>query len=254
MFYLCLFFFKATFLISEYSRPSHISENSWSQAAPYFLPQSHPIKMQLDEIFKKQRAVLSTKSMKKAGFIKTNPQKVTRVFVTRHKNIPGYIFKIYLDSQRAHKNKPEDFFWIKRIEGALAIASLLQEKNWESSFKVPKKWIYPLPAKPNPPSSFRRINYILVEEDMDLLSTEANKCKWGSQKIDEQLLIKLHTILETLGLRDCAKPDNIPFSKDGKIAFIDTQSHHEWPISYNKLSKYLTKSLQKKWKLITKNK
>lgn len=53
-------------------------------------------------------------------------------------------------------------------------------------------------------------------------------------------------------LRDRLTSDNIQIFKDRKIVFIITQSHFKWPITYEKLSKYLTKSLKKKWKSIRK--
>jgi hypothetical protein len=46
--------------------------------------------------------------------------------------------------------------------------------------------------------------------------------------------------LRKLGLNDCAKPDNIPFCSDITIAFLDTQTHHQWPILYHRLTPYLS--------------
>jgi len=231
-----------------YERPSHIKKTVWNVVTPHLLPENHPIKKKLDKIFSKDRVVLNKNSMKKAGFTTATPQKVTRLIVTKHPQLEGYVIKTYLDAQKAHKNKSEEHFWLMRIKGANAIRDLISDKEWEANFKVPKKWIYPLPKNPSPPSSFQRINFILVEEDMNILGNKENKRNWGSDVITQNLLKDLITILDTLGLKDCAKPDNIPFSHDGKIAFVDTQTHHEWPVNYKKLTEYLSPSMKNYWK------
>jgi hypothetical protein len=83
---------------------------------------------------------------------------------------------------------------------------------------------------------------------MDILSSKENAMQWKGESISESLLDKLHIILDTLGLKDCAKPDNIPFSHDRKIAFVDTQTHHEWPVNSNKLSRHLSPKMKNYWK------
>lgn len=65
---------------------------------------------------------------------------------------------------------------------------------------------------------------------------------------EKELLSALYDVLEITGLKDCAKPANIPFSQDGRIAFVDTQSWKEWPVDYNKLTDYLSPDLQVYWK------
>lgn len=236
---------------ADYIKPKHIERKVWNQLSPHFFPCDHELKSKLDNIFKK-RVLLNIKTMKKAGFINTEPQKFTRLIVTKHPDLPNMIIKTYLDTQKAKGNKPEHYYWMKRIKGALKIKKFIQEKGWEDDFKVPKKWIYPLPEQPAPPASYQRINFILIEEDMNLLSNEENEASWGSEKVDGELLIKLHSIIDTLGLADCCKPDNIPFSIDGKISFIDTQTHKQWPISYKKLLPFLPDALRKQWKSLFK--
>lgn len=251
---LCLLtFFSTCSVEGHYIRPSHVDKETWNEVKPHFLPYDHPIRKSLDGIFhQKKRALLSKKSMKKAGFTNSEPEKTTRIIVTRHSSIPGYIIKTHLDSQKARKNLPEQHYWLLRIEGVKRIKELIAQNGWEETFKVPKKWIYPLPAHPAPPPAFQRINFILVEEDMNLLDTKENKKMWASSVVDKSLLEKLFTITETLGLNDCAKPDNAPFAYDGKIAFIDTQSFDEWPVLYKKLTPFLSSEMRTYWKSLTK--
>lgn len=87
---------------------------------------------------------------------------------------------------------------------------------------------------------------------MQLIDHKSNLNQWKSSQVSPELLIALHTLLKSLGLSDCVKPDNIPFSTDGKVAFIDTQSHHQWPVPYKNLNPYLSSSNQRLWKQITK--
>jgi hypothetical protein len=240
-------------LEAQYVRPSHVDIETWKEVEPHFVPYNHPIRKSLDSIFhQKKRVLLSKKSMKKAGFTNYEPEKTTRILVTRHPKLPGYIFKTHLDAQKARKNLPEQHFWLLRIEGAKTIKNLIAEKGWQNTFTVPKKMIYPLPAHPAPPSAFQRINFILVEEDMDILGAKENNQMWGSGAVDKELLDKLYFITETLGLNDCAKPDNAPFSRDGTIAFIDTQTHENWPVFYKKLTPFLSPEMRTYWKSLTK--
>lgn len=234
-----------------YPRNPYVSEDVWDQVSPYFLPEDHPIRPILDQIFSYYRVTLSIKSMKKAGFIHPKPRKWTHLIVTKHPDLPGYIFKLHLDAQRHYKKKPEYIHWIKRIQGAHAIDKKIQKYHWEHLFKVPEKWIYPLPEEPSPPKEFIRKNFILVEEDMDIFDDKENYGKWRSDWITADKLDSIYIILEELGLHDCAKPDNIPFSKDGRISFIDTETTQEWPVLYKKLTHYLSPPMRSYWKHLT---
>jgi len=238
--------------VSAYTKPDHIEEDVWNRVEPHLLPEDHPIKPVLDKIFSESRAILGIKSLKKAGFIKPFARKWTHLVVTRHPDVPGYIFKLYLDAQRYFKGKKEYDHWLERIEGVTMIKTEIQKRGWTDTFKTPIKWIYALPAEPSPPKEFKRKNFILVEQDMDILGTQENYDMWKSEAVTEELLTQFYTICEELGLHDCAKPDNAPFSRDGKIAFIDTQTFYYWPVLYKKMTPYLSKERQTQWKALTK--
>lgn len=231
----------------------HISLKVWDQVKPYLLPEDHPIKPTLDRIFSASRIILSLESLEEAGFIKPKVRKWTHLIVTKHPKLPGYVVKTYLDAQRYHKETPEYIYWIQRVQGAQAIQELINKHHLEIHFKVPKKWIYALPDKPLCPDGYLSKNFILIEEDMGILNRKKNKAAWSSDLVNEQTLKDLHLILETIGLHDCAKIDNIPFATDGRIAFIDTQTCYEWPVPYNRLTSSLPKNLQSFWKKLTKD-
>jgi len=228
-------------------------ETSLAQIIPYLLPQTHPLHEQLEKIFTSSRVILNLKTLKKAGFTKCKPRKFTRLLVTTHPNTPGYIYKLYLDAQKYYKKLPEYEYWLMRVKGANLILKEIRELGLEEYFKVPKKWIYQLPHSPSPPSEFLRKDFILVEEDMGLYNEKENAKMWKSDKVSREILDGLYTILKNIGLHDCVKIDNIPFSKDGKIAFVDTQTYHEWPVQYKNLIQSLSPDNQEYWKSLIKN-
>lgn len=244
--------FVALFATIEGKNHPDVSKKTWDAVKPYLLPENHPVKEKLDSIFIKKRAILNQKTLLAAGFTHAKPREFTHLIVTKHRDLEGYVFKIYLDAQRAKKGKGESYFWLLRIQGAEKIRSLVKEKKWDSQFKIPKKWIYHLPNDPSPPTEFNRKNFILVEEDMKVLGDQENRKKWGTGTVDTDLLKKVFFITEQLGLADCAKPDNIPFCEDGKIAFIDTQTFDEWPVHFDKMTPFLSNEMKQLWKTLIK--
>lgn len=227
------------------------SKDVSAKVRPYLLPNDHPIKSSLDALFSSDRVILNMKKLLKAGFQTAGPRKVTRLIVATHPDFPGYIFKLYLDAQRYHKDTPEHKLWMMRIQGVQLIQKEIDAHGWQGMFKVPKKWIYALPKDPDPSTDFLTKNYILVEEDMDIYPDAKNKKLWKSNQVSQELLSALFTILKNVGLNDCVKPDNIPFSKDGRVAFIDTQSFHE-SVPYKDFAPFLSEANQKYWKKLIK--
>lgn len=229
-------------------RSKQIDKEVWKLVHPHLLPWDHPIRKKLDKVFMRSRATLSPQSMRKAGFSHYKPRHFTRLVVTSHPELPGYILKLYLDAQSHHHGKEEYEHWLERIKGAHLIEGVIKKNLWTHLFKVPKKWIYPLPAKPSPPRGYPAKKFIIVEENMEIYSDAINEKIWGSDAVNKEILSALHTIFTELGLRDCAKPANIPFAKDGKIAFIDTQFFHEDTVRYKRLTPFLSKKLRPYWK------
>lgn len=227
-----------------------ISPEVYQEVKPYLLPSEHPAKKKLDKIFSRPSVILDEKHMVQSGFINPTPRKFTRLVVTRHPDLEGYVIKTYLDSQRYYKNKPEHKLWLMRIEGVRKIAQVIQEYGLQEYFKVPKKWIYEIPNKKTSKNYLTK-HYILIEEDMNLLTEKENLKMWKSSAISQIQLQSLYIILSKVGLRDCATPDNIPLSYDGRIAFIDTQTHGA-KVPYNDLLPYLSRTNKKFWQEISK--
>lgn len=218
---------------------------------PLLLPNSHPVKGKLDKIFSESRASLNLETLTKAGFKKSKPRNITKIVVTNHSSMPGYIFKLYLDSQGEFVEGAELEYLLKRIEGANIVRKVIADYGLGSFFSVPQKWIYKIPSHHLPPLGCIQRRYLLVVEDMNIYSKSKNMKIWKSNKVTYDLLDKLYLILKESCLSDCAKPSNIPFTIDGRIAFIDTQNYNYPIIDYDRLEPYLSKKNRSYWKSIT---
>jgi len=201
-----------------------ISEQTWLEVCPHILPEDFKIKPALDALFSRKRVTLNADTLVEAGFSTGKSREFSHVVVTKHPNFSGYVFKIYLDDENQKPNDKAQAFFLRRIRGALAIDKLIGEHNLQHLFKVPKKWLYYIPESPMPHKKYSYKNFILIEEDMDILDKSANKQAWKSSMVSKETLRGLHIILKETSLYDGAKIDNIPFSKDGRVAFIDTES------------------------------
>ncbi len=226
----------------DYPENPHISPEVWHLVKPYLLPSNHPIKRNLDALFGQKRVTQNLRSLEEAHFTRCYIRGYSKLVVTEHSMIRGYWLKLFIDDQDI-----SDFpAFINRIEGALAIQDAIIGHGYEKHFVVPKKWIYPLPAEPSPsPGSFRK-NFILVAEDMDLYKKSDNRKKWAT-KITPPRALAIYTIMQELGLNDCIHPFNLPFSKDGRQAFIDTEHHHNWPVRFDLMLQHMPPLLQDYW-------
>jgi hypothetical protein len=223
----------------EYSKSPHISDKVWETVKPYFLPSNHPIKKRLDQIFS-TRPSASEKRLKNAGFNKPRHRPQSKMVVSHHPDLPGYLFKLYTDDQ-----KLVDYtLIIHRIKGAESIKRSIKRHGYDKFFKVPKKWIYPLPVET---SRSRGQNFVLVVEDAKILSHKQNYSKWRGEEMTQERAKAIFTLLKENGLRDTIHPFNLPFCKDGKMAFIDTEYHHSGPVHFTRMTRHMPKALRPFW-------
>lgn len=223
-----------------------------NQLTSYLLPEEHPAKRVLDELLAQDNGLTfyDISTMTQRGFDFAVPQPKTGIIVTRHPLLPGLVIKAYLDTQEYYDGKSEKYYWLKRVEGANLIRDAIKKYHYEHLLKVPRKWIYKLPEAPEtdlPPNCYRK-RYILVEDDMNILSESENLARWSSPHATKELLAAMHRIITEYRFRDLAKPANCPFCHDGRVAFVDTQSFYKKTVGYYKLTPYLTKEMQKYWK------
>ena len=216
----------------------------WDALQPYFLPTDHPVRSILDLIFKSDRVTLNREKFIAAGFDVNDPKASGNLIVGRHPLLPGYLIKAYLDTQIEWEW--ENFF--RRVTGARSIEQCIQKYGFQNYFEVPKKWIYPLPLNPSPPSNgaYYRKNFILLVEDKYILN-QAENAKAFRNRITPQILNALYLVLTEEGLIDSVFRGNIPFNHFGRMCFIDTEHHHHGPIPYYNLDRYLSPEMRIYW-------
>lgn len=236
---------------TTYVKSPYVDQEIWDSVLPYLLPEDHPIKPQLDRIFSISRASENRESLKAAGFKNTKSRRWSHVVVTKHPKLKGYLLKLYTDEQ---ENVVDWIKWKSRIKGAMETQKVIDEYGFHDIFIVPKKWIYPLPAEPSPSSpDYERKNFILVVEDVHVLPSNTNLLAWKSPAMTVEKLDAIYTVLKKVGLWDTVYAFNLPFTKEGKLAFIDTEFYHRWPVHYSHLTPYLSDKMQVYWrKLIAK--
>lgn len=219
---------------------------------PYLLPSNHPVKPVLDQIFQASRVTLNSNSLKKAGFEILFSQPRSYIRVVSHPKLLGYLLKINLDSElRLKKDLPEWKWFIRRCEVAEIIQKVIKTKKLKY-FKVPKKYIYVLPERPMPPidPKYARKYVLLVVERMNLISSQENKMAWRTavtkQHLEELYIILSHCPYMTLRL------DNLVFTVEGKIAFIDTEWRFKFPNFFG-FEDCLSTKMREYWNKIIRN-
>jgi hypothetical protein len=225
-------------------KPENLSESIWNEAEPYLLPETHPMKKQLDRLFSTPDCIQDGLEFYKLGFQFPPQDNPLRVTVARHPSLKGYVIKVFLDT---HPSKQEWKHFIKRIQGADLIRQTIDEKQYQASFKVPRKWLYFIPGKAETLTGHL---FLLIAEDMKLVDFDENYNIWKNQVTYEQVYMTWD-LIESLGLFDSVYIDNIPFSKDRRIAFIDTEHYLRWPVNYEKFNKYLSGGKKQLWKKLT---
>ncbi len=234
-----------------YERPTNIDEGIWAIAAPHFLPEEHPMKKKLDTIFKAARVSSSPESMKRSGFKIRKGRHWDNVYVCKHKKLKGYVLKVYMDNQMG-VNEWDPL--VRRVTGANAIRESIAKLGYKHIFKVPNKWIYPLPENPTPNPKYQRKNFILIADEMNVFRNARNEQRWFGPTMTADKLKAFFHVLNDVGLIDSVFPTNVPFCTDGMLAFIDTEHHHKWPIPYHRLVPYLAEDMQHIWTSLVQSK
>jgi hypothetical protein len=222
----------------------YIDNTMRKRMRPYLLPLKNKLKVSLDEIFDTSRAIQNTKSFAKAGFITLFHQRHSLIRVAEHGALPGYLLKVYLDSD-VLDGRPGWECLTRRCQGAENLRRLIKEKKLEH-FSVPDKWIYPLSFSNIPPATNSKSvqPVILVVTDMDLVSRSKSRKIWRT-KVTHKHLDELYCILSH-GLASKTLPQNIPYTRSGKFACIDTEDPHK-KINFNAVRRYLSPQMRAYW-------
>lgn len=233
---------------------THISNNPYlshsiiKHIKPFIIPKNHPALPTLNKIFSKSRPIIDEKTLKEAGFriLCSKPRSFIRV--VRHPDLPGYLLKVNLDSDKRQKfNKPAWHWFVRRCQGAKILSFAIQ-KCHSKHFQVAKKWIYVLPPSPPPPqgNDFRIQPVVLLVEDMKIYDSRISKMAWDN-KFTKRHLDELYEII-TLAGGSSYRPDNVCLRRKGnsKFAFIDTEYPNN-PPDYGSVTSYLKSDLKDYW-------
>ena len=129
--------------------------------------------------------------------------------VARHEAAPGLLFKKYSSGVSVNQCKNYD----ARVEGAERLRAFIAEHNLKHVV-VPQKWIIDLP------SDFGLCAHVLVVKQLDLIHVNAIGKQYRA--IDDAHLRELCLVLYHFRGLDSII-DNVAFTTDGKLAFIDTE-------------------------------
>jgi hypothetical protein len=220
-----------------------IHERMRSIISPYLLPLDHPMKPVLDHLFSQTRVTENMQSLVDAGFEVIAAMPRSYVVVVRHPAVPGYLLKLYLDSETRMKEGVPNWLWLtQRCIGASKIREIIHQKAIKHFF-VPDKWIYVLPIHPLSSESSPQ-PLLVIASDVEPFSD--TKKDWKTV-VTKEHLNELFVIMKR-GY-STIQVANIPYTKSGKFAFMDT----EYPcrsLNLEHVSKYLSPEMAKCWKRI----
>jgi len=172
---------------------------------------SQPFAPVLEELFLDPKMFNSYDRFRAAGFDLADHSE-TKIMAGSHKRLVGYLVKKY-NNDRSSKEQLRNY--MHRIEGARLLREFIVEHGFQSVV-APQKFLYELPDSfPEP--------YLVIAEKFDLASSR--DIDRAYERLDSRQARELATILFYFrGLNSTAA--NLPFTEDGRIAFIDTERWH----------------------------
>lgn len=169
--------------------------------------------LDLDPLFRDPGMFDSRDAWRDAGFDVLARSDPGKVMVARHASAAGYLFKKYTPSF-AQADQSENYQ--RRIEGAQRVRGIIADRALRGVV-TPQKWLHELPRAFG---SREQTAHVLIVEEVPLLDHDATKRAY--RDISKDTLRDLCVVLHALpGLDSIAK--NLPFTQDGRIAFIDTE-------------------------------
>lgn len=236
-----------------YSSSESTQTRQQQAIAPYLIPDDHPLKPALDQIFSSSRVTLNTKTFTEAGFEILFVKERSFIRVARHPLLPNHLVKVYFDSEMRQKlNRPGWKWLVDRCKGARRIRKAIEKKKIKH-FQVPQKWLYALPDADFPKRMPGLIKQpvILLVEDMHLASEKKNLKSWKKQITKTQLNEFFTIISDARG--SSYRPSNVWLSTNGKFSFIDT----EYPRvrhGFDWIRPYLSPKMEEYWENLIKSK
>ncbi len=207
------------------------------------LPDNHPLQKKLKKIFAlgNEGMFRSRKKLQKAGF-----QVFHRIhrglMVGSHPSLKKYMIKKF---KNKILQKDQLANYLSRINGARALSAFIEANNLKH-IVVPQKWLYLLPEQYSDPETKER-SYLLIVEKIDICSGGEDPEGEIAKKyynIDLEVLREVYIVLYYFRGLD-SRLHNLPFTHQGKIAFIDTERwERERPGFLDKILPFLSHKKQ----------
>jgi hypothetical protein len=176
---------------------------------------SLPPEINFDKLFPKESNFETAGKLRRNGFdVIRDGTSNERVTVFGHPSAPNYLFKKFLDNV-SYSQEKQFGSYERRVRGARALKVHL-ERFAISGIIVPRKWLCDLPSRFNVD---KKPSQIVVVEKYNLL--DHAKAKQLYRDISNDTLKDLCSIFFTFKRVDFSTR-NMPFTTEGKIAFIDT--------------------------------
>jgi len=203
----------------------------------YLLPEDHPLRRWLDIVFSTSCILDSEETLRSVGFeiLACFPEHPA---VAKHPSASGYVFKMYLNGE---KKRPRDGIsgveWLlRRCVGADRLRTWIQKQGIRH-FVVPEKWLYPL-------SHGEKHPIVLIATDMEIENEQTTLHAWETI-VSQEHLDELYCILKK-GYGSIHLTGNIPYTKSGKFAFVDTEKLNQTH-KLAKVGSYFSENMQQYW-------
>ena len=207
--------------------------------APWLLPLKHKMKPILDKLFANPKVINSEKSLSKAGFKILFSQKRSKIRVIGHSKLPGYLIKLYPNSEQRLLSSG----W-KRLTIRCVVAKKIKSiiaRNKIHHFVVADKWVYPLPYNKHQKDAQP---VVLLVKNMNIYNRHDTTRAW-QHHASHTVLRELYKILGR-GYGSPFLSGNLPYTKKGKFAFIDTEFDKR-KISLNHVKKFISPEQRRYW-------
>lgn len=239
----CLSFFSSLPIVTYAQETmASIKKPILHTTSSHMLPRKHALRPILDKIFHSPRVMKNATSFAKAGFITIDIRHHNHMRVARHPELPGYLVKLFLHSESPKSKKAMNNMNFRQRCASADIIRRLITKHAITHFTVPDKWVYA------PPFSKKRTgprSLVLVVTDMNIVSYKETEKAWKTEITPEHLR-ELILIKRKVSLSQTI-PENIPYTKEGTFAFIDTEKR-TWHTQ--KMGQYFSTDMQTYWQTL----
>lgn len=206
----------------------------------HVIPRKHKKNKQISKIFENHPHAMDTpQTVKKAGFTILFRQDKSKIVVLKHPDLKGYLIKGFLKCDI----DPNWTFpaWQKLLDRCLGAQNIRKfiKKEKIKAFVVPEKLLYEVPDGED--------TVVLLVTDMRLASIHKSYKVW-KESISKRDLRELYAILSK-GYGSPRLPENVPYTKDGTFAFIDTE-YPQRPVEYWKVGRYLSEEMKAYWEAL----